>query len=165
MEFRKQVGKVECYYHSSKLHRAKMDVYDQTSVQLWHEKRAHAVLPRSRQPSAYSSTSNSGGKSLLAPLFETQPQDTTRAFRTHSRNSVTAGSISATTSSTSSSMSSSKGSHTVKTQEAKVEQSPESSKLVIFARPDKGTSRGDVGSVEILVMESKLILYRNVSFY
>ena len=151
MEFRKQVGKLECYYHSSKLRRAKTDVYNQTSVQLWHEQREIRYL---RKSSAYSHTSSSGGKSLAVPLFEAQSQYTTKAHRTYSQGSIAAGSISAATSSTSSSMSSSKGSHTVKTKEAKVEQSPESSKLVIFARPDKDASKGGVGGVEILVMES-----------
>ena len=141
MEFRKQVGKLECYYHSSMLYRAKKDVYGQTSVQLWHEQRAHPYL---RKFSTYSGTSSSGAQS----------QYTTRAHRTLSQGSIAAGSISAATSSTSSSISSSTGSHTVKTKEAKVEQSPESSKLVIFARPDKGASNGGVRGVEILVMES-----------
>ncbi|RPB26492.1 hypothetical protein L211DRAFT_835327 [Terfezia boudieri ATCC MYA-4762] len=145
----KQVGKLECYYHSPKLRRAKTDVYDQTSVQLWHEQRAHPYL---RKSSAYSSTSNSGRKSLAVP-FEAQSQYTTKAHRTYSQGSIAARSISAATSSTSSSVSSSKGSHTVKTKEAKIEQSPESSKLVIFARHAKSASKGETGGVEILVME------------
>jgi len=150
MGFRKQVGKLECYYYSSKLHRAKMDVYGQTSVQLWHEQRTLTAAPRSRQPSTYSSTTNSGGRSIAVPLLEAHAQEMIKVHRTYSRGSVAARSA---TSRTSSSTSSSKGSHTIRTQEAKVEQIPESSKLVIFARPEK--VKGGVGGVEILVMESQ----------
>lgn len=39
-------------------------------------------------------------------------------------------------------------------QEAKIEQRTESTKLVIFARPN-GVSKSEVGRVEILAMESK----------
>ncbi|KAI5811176.1 hypothetical protein DFH27DRAFT_13521 [Peziza echinospora] len=158
----RKAAKTVCYYNSRRTGRAKKDVYTKTSVQIWLEHRdpesstAESTTSLYEVPSPAISANAQAQRPFLSPnskpVYSSSPPALGKfnAFRTFSRGSAGATSITssvATSNSFSSTSSGQSNSHTVRLEPAVVAESPESAKLIIFAEPEGKEA------TEIIVME------------